>query len=550
MRSRRYSATRDSAERTGIMAAVREVYQLSARELRDRLDAGELTSTAVVAALQARADALDVRIGAFVQRFGEAALEAAAAADARREAGEALGPLDGLPITIKESMATVGTPSTLGLEGRLRQIEEADSVIVELLRGDGAVLLGKTNVPQLLMCHETDNAIWGPTRNPWNLERAPGGSSGGESAAIAAGLTPWGVGTDIGGSIRVPCAWTGIFGLKPTVDRWSNVRSYTALTGQEIVRGQCGPMARTAADVAWLFGALDARRQHRLDPTVPPLAPSDPSATDVRGLRVGFYVDDGFFPATAPIARGVSEAVAALEEAGAVVVPFEPPAGPEIVATYVGALSSDGGKAVANLLRGEALIPQLKALRRLATLPGPLRRLAANRVRGREPRVAGLLDGIGKRDVASYWDLAARRTTLRRQVLAAWDVAELDVVVCPAHATAAIGHGQFPNFGPAGSYAMRFNLVNFPAGVAPVGRVRPDETRLRVSADRRPDRLDRQAAEVVEGTEGLPTAVQVVARPYREDLVLAVMLALDAGLRSGSEFPATPVDPTRKHERP
>lgn len=534
-----------------------DLHQLSAAALRSRLDAGSLTSVELVRALQARADALDASIGAFVHRFDETALQSAADADLRRAEGASLGPLDGLPITLKESIATAGTPSTLGLRARLHSAEEADSVVAQLLREDGAVLLGKTNVPQLLMCHETDNAIWGATRNPWNLDRVPGGSSGGESAAIAAGLTPWGVGTDIGGSIRVPCAWTGIYGLKPTVDRWSNVRSYTALMGQEIVRGQCGPMARTAADVAWLFRQLDSPRQHVLDASVPPVPTRDPATIEIAGLRVGYFSDDGFFPATAAIARAVSEAVSALAAAGAETVAFEPPLGPEVVATYVAALSSDGGKVVAERLRGEELISQLRPLRRLATLPAAVRRLAANLVRKREPRVAYLLDRIGRRDVASYWQLTARRTELRQATLAAWDAAGLDVVVCPVHATAAIGHGHFPNFGPAGSYAMRYNLVNFPAGVAPVGRVRSDEL-THVPPDRRQpagrkqplDRIDRKAIEVVAGTEGLPTAVQVVARPFREDLVLAVMLALDRALRPTPSFPTTPVEPSRNANAP
>ncbi len=515
-----------------------KIHELTASELAGHIRSGEVSSEEAVRAYLDRIDAVDGRVGAYVHRFDEQALAQAREADARRARGEALPALHGVPISIKESMATAGHPVTLGIKNRLKQIEQTDAVTVRLLREAGAIVLGKTNVPQLLLCHETDNPIWGCTKNPWNLDRVPGGSSGGESAAIAAGMSPWGVGTDIGGSIRVPAAFCGIAGLKPTLDRWSNIGSHTAMMGQEIVRGQCGPMARTARDVALLFRAIDSPLHAEHDPHTAPLPTADPAGVDVRGLRVGFYVDDGYLAAAASQARGVREAARALEAAGATVVEFTPPAQRELMEVYFAALSSDGGATVRARLQGEPPIEQLKGLVRTNSLPTLIRQAAAT-VMGMkgEWRVQGILSNLGEKPVTRYWQLSGQRSSLRQRVLAAWNQAGVDVVLCPAHVTPALGHGHFDEFSPAGSYSMRYNLLNFPAGVVGVTRVRPDET---ARPDAR-DRLEKKAALVEAGSAGLPVGVQVVARPFREDLVLAAMVALEDAVRGREDFPKTPI---------
>ncbi len=513
------------------------LYGASALELRALLDAGEVSSVEVTEALIARREAVDGRLNALIHRFDEAALQAAREADERRARGQARGPLDGLPVTLKESIATPGTPVTLGVPHKLGDPSQAEAVIARLVREAGMVVLGKTNVPELLLFHETDNEIWGRTVNPWAPDRAPGGSSGGEAAALAAGLTPLGVGTDIGGSIRVPAAFSGVTGLKPTVDRWSNAHSHTALAGQEVVRGQCGPMARRAADVAWFFRALDSPRHSPLDPAVPPVVTPDPAAVDLRGLTVGFYTDDGYLAPAQSIQRAVREAADALAERGATVVPFAPPRQPELLDLYFAALSSDGGATAREHLQGRPPVAQLKPLFATARLPTAARRAAATvmGLRG-ERRVQRLLRALGAKPVERYWQLTSARTALRLDVFDAWAQAGVDLVVCPAHATPALKHGQAAEFSVGASYSMRYNLLNFPAGVVPVTRARPDEEDTREVRDR----IDRTAAEVERGSAGLPVGVQVVARPYAEHLVLAAMMAIEAEVRGDDAFPHTP----------
>jgi fatty acid amide hydrolase len=518
------------------------IHTLSALELRAELARGTLSSLEIVNALIARRDAVDGRVNAIVHRFDAEARAAASKADDERAKGTATGALHGLPLTIKESMATAGVASTLGVPNRRDRIEPRDAVTVELLRREGAIILGKTNVPMLLLSHESNNPIWGRTKNPWNLDKSPGGSSGGESAAIAAGLTPWGVGTDIGGSIRVPAAYTGIYGFKPTVDRWSNLRSYTALTGQEIIRGQCGPMARTAADVAALFLAIDSPKHAALDPAAIPITTTDPERLPLAGLRVGLYVDDGFVPASPAVARAVRRAGELLSRLGVTIVDFRPPGQVELLETYYGALSSDGGVTAAALVGKDPITPELIELLKAVKIPEPLRPIiAALMDRRGEHRVARLLRTLKRKPVDVYWKLTGQRTALRNQVFAAWQAAGIDAVLCPVHATPPMSHEDSADFVAAGSYSMRYNFLNFPAGVAPITRVRPDElTRPQAG---RPDRFDAKAAIIDRGSVGLPVAVQVAALPHRDDLVLALMLALDAAARSEPDFPVTPVDP-------
>lgn len=515
-----------------------DLYQLGLHEAAKRLSKKELTSEELVLALYARIEEKNRALNALVHLFRDRALERARLADEARRRGESLGPLHGLPITVKENIATRGTDVTLGIASRRGKVAEHDAVVVKVLERAGAIVIGKGNIPQTLLFHEADNPIWGRTLNPWSADRVPGGSSGGEAAAIAAGMAPAGIGTDIGGSIRVPAAFSGIAGLKPTLDRWSNVGCTGAMAGQELIRSQCGPLARTTRDVAFLFRAADSPIHGVYDPAVPPMLTPDPQRTDVSLLRIGYYTDDRFLPAAASVSRGVEQAAQALRDAGARVSPFELPSPIELTYLYFAALSADGGKTLDKLLLGDPVVEQLSSIRRAAKLPGLLRRtLAAFLASQGEARIDRLLSVVHEKSVSDLWGLAAERSRLRLETIAAWDRAGLDAVVCPAHATPALRHGQSRDFSLGASYSMHYNTLNFPAGVVPVTRVRASET-TRPSPM---DRVEKIAAAAEEGSAGLPIGVQVVARPFREDIVLAVMAAIEERASKDPEYPGTPV---------
>ncbi len=516
------------------------LWSLTATEQLARMRAGAITSRAIIESCRRRAEAVDGRINALIYRFWDQALTRADQIDQARAAGEEVGALAGLPITIKESIATPPLPCTLGVERRLSSAAALDdAVVVRVIKEQGGIVVGKTNVPQLLIFNETDNAIWGRTNNPWSLDRVPGGSSGGEAAALAAGMSSLGVGTDIGGSIRVPAAYCGISGLKPTVDRWSAAGVVSSLAGQELVRGQVGPMARTARDVALLFGAVTPQRQHALDPGIPPLplGPMAPGAA--RDLVIGWFDDDGYLTASPAVRRGVREAAEAMERAGWTVRRIQPESARELLDTYYAALSADGTKTAASQLGDDPIMPQLRNLFRMARLPGPARRaLAVFMGLTGEGRLSALVGALGEKDLATYWQLTDRRTTIRRRVMAHWKRLGVDIVLCPPHATPALKHGQSGDFSVGGCYAMRYNFLNFPAGVVPVSRVRADES-SRVAAR---DRVETTAAEVDQGSRGLPVAVQVVGLPWQDADVVRAMIAVEDAVRGGDEVPTTPVE--------
>ena len=525
------------------MPAMSQPFELSASELLDLLGKGEVSSVEIVRSLHRRIAEVDALLGCFVHRDPKRVLHDAEVADAARARGDLKGPLHGLPLTIKDNLEVAGTDSTLGMQARRNQPLGEDAPLVQALKEAGAILLGKTNVPQLLLAQETENAIWGQTHNPWNLDRVPGGSSGGEAAAIAAGLSVAGVGTDIGGSIRIPAAFCGIAGLKPTVDRWPNRGSHTAIAGQEVVRAQAGPLARTSRDVATLFRALDPVRLAELDPGVPPLPVGDPADVRLDGLRIGYFDDDGFLTPAPALRRAVAEARAALEDAGAELVPYGPAGAQDLIYVWLGAISADGGRTIDKHLRGERISPQLKPSRVLLSLPGPVR-TALSHVAGAlgERKLGRLLKTLGEKGVDELWALTAERTRLRLAEFDAWRAHRLDAVICPPHVVPALPHRSSGDFTLSLSYAFRWSLLNFPAGVVPVTTVRAAEAAMPPMGERK-ELVEKKIDRVSVGSKGLPVGVQVVAKPFREDVVMAVMMAIEARARAREGFPRTPVTP-------
>jgi fatty acid amide hydrolase len=518
-------------------APAMEIDELSATELSTRLADGTLSSVEIVEALAQRRSTLDARINAFVV-VREQALDEAREADAARRRGHG-GPLAGLPITVKDNIDLEGTDSTLGLSARSGKPAARDALLVSELRRQGAIVLGKTNVPQLLLAQETENALFGVTCNPWNLERVPGGSSGGEAAAVASGMSPLGIGTDIGGSIRIPAHFCGVVGFKPTLDRWSNRGSQTGIPGQEIVRSQIGCLARSVDDAALLWRALDPRVQSRIDPLVPPLEAREP-ASDLKALTIGWCDDDAFLQPVDSLRRAVARARDALVDAGARVVPYHPVPSDEVIFLWLAALSADGGRTIDERLAGETISPQLKPSRTLLQLP-PAARKAAGLVAERfgERRVGRLLKTLGERRVDELWALTYQRSALRLREFDAWRDAGIDALVCPPHVVPALRHRESGDFVMSVGAEFRWTLLNFPAGIVPVTRAH------RAELGRYPahDRVEKKVAAIDAASSGLPIGVQVVARPFEEHVLLGVMRAIERAVRGDQDYPRTPVEP-------
>lgn len=520
---------------------------LSASELHGLLERREVSSEELARAHLDRIITVDGKVGAFVELKRGLALGQARRIDEARARGEDVGPLGGLPVSVKESLDMQGSAPTLGIIARRNRVAQRDATIVAATRRAGGVIIGRTNVPQFLLSHETRNPLFGVTSNPFSKDHTPGGSSGGEAAAIAAGMSALGLGTDIGGSIRVPAHFSGIVGLKPSLDRWSNRGSNGAQPGQETVRSQSGPMARTVSDVILLFRALDPAFMAGDDPLVPPLPVRDPRAIDVKRLRVGFYVDDGLVRPSTAVGRAVAEAARALEERGLRVTPFCPPSVREAIGLWFSILSADGGTTAFSQLEGTTLEPTMATLRQTATLPAPVRNALARTLRSiGQGRASWFLGLLGEKPVHELWRLTKAARDYRLALLEAMAQAEIDVLLCPPHATPALPHTKSAQFAIAGSYAMLYNLLQFPAGVVPVTTVSSAEiTRVTDSPNARGDRFDRLAQEVDAHSVGLPVGVQLAGRPFHDEEVLAVMLALEDAIRDRPDRPKVPRFPGR-----
>ncbi|HEX2562132.1 amidase family protein, partial [Phenylobacterium sp.] len=254
------------------------------RQLRAALDAREVSAEELAEAAIARIERLDGPINAVVVRDFERARATARAADMALRAGERM-PLLGVPMTVKESFGVAGLPHTWGAEWFREMTAAEDAVTVSRLKAAGAVILGKTNVPPMLADWQSNNPIWGRTCNPWDLTRSPGGSSGGSAAALAAGYVPLEFGSDIGGSIRVPAAFCGVFGHKPSYKLVpTRGHGLPGLEGEEAPLAVVGPLARTAEDLAL---ALDIVAGPDVDMAVGyRLALPAPRQTKLSGFRV------------------------------------------------------------------------------------------------------------------------------------------------------------------------------------------------------------------------------------------------------------------------
>ncbi len=519
----------------------RPLHAHTASELERLLSEGHVTSREIVEDLHRRADEVEPRVNAFAHQFRERSLDDADQRDHDRSAGRPLGALHGIPVTIKESVDTTGVATTCGFQARRDDRPDTNAVVVQLAVEQGAIVMGKTNVPQSLLApFECANALFGTTNNPWNLGRAPGGSSGGEGAALASGTSVLGVGTDVGGSIRTPAALCGVYGLKPTAGRWSNQGSRGSLPGQELIRPQIGPMGRCTDDLILFMKALDRPEHYARDRSIPPVPFADPDAIDPQTLSVGYYDDDGYLTPAASVRRAVEEAASLLADAGVAVKRVRPPNVFENLDTYFRAMSGDGLHTLLAALDGEPFAQAIRSVGLVGRAPKHVRAGLAHvaRMMG-ETRTADLLDALGAKPTHAMWALADRRNELKREEMSFWDREGVDILLTPTLATPAVPHGLSHDFTVAFANMARYNLLDQPCGVVPITRVRVDETRR----DNPRDRVEKRAAEIEAQSVGLPVAVQIVGRPWQEPEVLAMMRLLEGRARERDGYPNVPVAP-------
>ena len=451
-----------------------EITSFSASALAQQIRLRKFSPREAVEAHLRRIERLNPALNAFVSLRGELALEEARAAEAALERKQPLGPLHGVPVSIKSSIDVAGLPCETGSRLRAGHVPSSDAPLVARLRAAGAIVLGNTNVPELLMAYHTENAIYGRTISPWDPARTPGGSSGGEAAAIAAGCVAAGVGSDGGGSIRVPAHFSGICGLKPTPGRIPSTGHYPPNGGPFTFLGVVGPMARSVADLALLLEVMAGPDSG--DPSAAPVPFHRLDDQGARRLTVGWFEDDGRTAVTPETRGAVRAAAEALAAAGFSLRPFRPDGLEQARQLWEIFFCRGAAMLLAPVLQGaEWELPILKEYKKAAGSP---ERLTAG----------ALLDAWMARDALVVGTLK--------------QMEGVPILLCPVCAVPAFRHderewvveGKKVSYLDAMSYTQWFNLLGFPAAVVPVGR----------------------------SPEGLPIGVQVVGRPFAEAEVLAV----------------------------
>ncbi len=523
---------------TSLTLPTDSILDWGAVQIAREIAAGNVSSREVVRQFIERIEAVDGALNAVIVKRFEEALAEAAACDERQARGEELPPLHGVPITIKECFHLKGTPATIGLTSRRDVISQEDGVLVRRLRAAGAVVLGKTNVPQLMLLHECDNPVYGRTNNPWNEARTCGGSTGGEAAIIAARGSPLGLGNDLGGSIRIPSHFCGIHGLKTSKGRLPRAGAVANFRGMTSLQSQSGPMARSVEDLELALRIMAMAFSPHPGPLpegegvgeiftdVSPVPLGHSRDIDVSKLRIGYWDDDGVFPASAAIKRAVNEAAESMRKLGAEVVPVQPLHAAELVDCYLKIMAADGGADPRRLAAGSEVDWRVARMLWLENLSSISRGIIVAGLRtsgqptlARLVSLAGPLSSDGERQVA--WRIAQ----LSQEFLNWISRENFAAFLCPPHALPAPPHKFAIDLVAAASYAFLPNVLGLPAGVISLSHVREEETTGRPAAR---DMAHHRARQTDERSAGLPVGVQVLAAPWRDDIVLAVMGALES----------------------
>ena len=442
----------------------------SAAELARLIRTKAISSEELVRAHVRRILEVNRALNAVCQLDEKSALKSARAADAALARGDKPGPLHGVPMTIKDSFDTQGIISTGGTSGRAKYIPSHDATAVARLRAAGAIILGKTNTPELTISYETENLIYGRTNNPYDLTRTPGGSSGGAAAIVAVGGSPLELGSDTAGSIRIPAHFCGIAGLKPTYGRVSRAGHIIPPGGVVGRQTHIGPLARFVEDLALALSIISGPDPE--DPDVVPVIPADHTKIDVQSLRVGYFADDGKTTVAPALRQSLQTVVAALTSDGLKTTEARPDFFAAALEISGPLNDGDGGDYYRQLLR-----------RYGTTNPHPATAYFLQNTRN------GVISGRKYSDVLLDWG-ALRESALKFMM-------QFDLLICPPCTGIAPKHGQSGSLNYMN--ASLFNLLGWPAAVVRVGK----------------------------SPEGLPIGMQIVGRPWREDQVLALALKVE-----------------------
>ena len=453
-----------------------EITYASATQIAQAIRDKEISAVEVVQAHLDRIEQVNGALNAVVQLCAERALSEAQAADEALARGDSVGPLHGVPMTLKDSLDTEGVISTGGTKGRASFVPSEDSAVAARLRAAGAILMGKTNTPELTLAGETDNLIYGRTNNPYNQDRIPGGSSGGAAAIIASGGSPFDMGSDTGGSIRLPAHFCGVAGLKPNsgrVPRTGHIIPYGM--GALDALTQNGPMARYVEDLTLTLPIISGPDWR--DPAIVPMPLGDPADVKVDGLRIAMHTDNGLMTPTPEIQEAVRSAAKALEDMGAIVEETTPEA-LAMIPDITARLNGGDGRAWVQRILDKAGTTEISPF-------------LQNRFDSAEP--------VSTEEFTAVLELLDQ---YRSRMLGFMQ--DYDAILCPTAAITACPHGEtwIDDNKSAFTYSGAYNMTGWPGAVVRGGT----------------------------SFDGMPIGVQTVSRPWREDVALALASRLESAL--------------------
>jgi len=531
LRERKEKLARSLVVEGSLMTEFRQsVLDLSLEELLEKLREGMLDPLDVLETFQAKALAVDEKLNAVCDYILEATEWAK---QLRIIPKEERGPLYGLPISVKECFLVKGYDATIGLAKFIGQPAKDDAPIIKFIKSQHGIPFCLTNIPQTMISYACSNPIYGMTSNPHNLDRTPGGSSGGEAALIAAGASLFGIGGDIGGSLRIPAHCCGIAALKPTTGRiYEGGRVFSQGSRPKILRpcisSVAGFMSSSVYGVKLGMELCinNSRRMNMEDHRVAPIQWQNDLYKLGRKLRIGWYTHDGFFPPTPGCIRAVRETVELLEAAGHEVIEWKDFDNSDIFEVFVASILSDGGHHSLKTWKGEILDQAIELNVLSFTTPGWIR------------WIHSFLLGLVSKKIQMVWDTHptqskdlwktnADKDRLTDEFYEEWDKQNFDIVICPGFPFPAPKPTHAARMISATSYTGVYNSIGCPVGIVPVTKETLEDQEKLTEYPVRGDIIHRLARHTTTGATGMPIGIQVIGRHFQEELVLHAMETIE-----------------------
>ncbi|XP_064632497.1 fatty-acid amide hydrolase 1-like [Lineus longissimus] len=502
------------------------ILELSFGDIVVGLQSREIKAVDVLHAYQWKALSVDVNLNCVTEPIQDAEVWARIC----DESEFTTGPLHGLPVSIKESIPVTLSATTIGLSKYADDIAESDCVLVQTLKRLGAIPFMKTNVPQGMMSFScSGNPVHGKTLNPHDPKRSPGGSSGGEGSLIGAGGSLLGFGSDTGGSIRIPSHMCGIAGFKPSSNRLSQLGLHPCYRVPPKIQTSLGPLSVNVDGLVLAMRSILNADISDLDCVVPPVSFRNELFHNSDKLRIGFYVSDGYLPATPACARAVLMTKDVLEANGHTIVPWTPPRVKFAMEyLYANAVMGDNGQSFLEEVSHDKIDESVASLYWLLQIPALIRKSLAAIVRPFSPFAAEMLTvGLKLKSVHDYWTLCAHIDEYKEEFTKDWKDAGLDAVICPGFVVPALPHGC--SIFPLTFSTALYSMLDFPAGSVPVTKVSKTDDQQLQTGYPQTSFAEKCVRAFGKDSEGLPVNVQCVTLPWQEEKCLRIMKEIETG---------------------